>query len=865
MSEDRWILMSTEHIPEVSNGMDLVFLGEQSGDIRKIRKLGLYPFFYTYMTEDEMLLDPYIREIFLKKKAEDDYVWKKNIHSVERVMMKHPITLEMVEVSKVTANTIWDLYNTRDGNGLANLIPDQFIFNHNHRYADYFLDHYGFVMGMPYSVSKNGHIITMLKEKHDDEIQAVIDKIKVPKYLEHALNEKLMDLFFTGFPDMDKHIMAIDIEVDNDYKRAINPFAARYPISSIGIYAKTFSKVVALSDSVRAKNYKYDMPEDINLQIVESEKILLDICLAIIIKRPEKFIITFNGDKFDIPYMCTRANLLGLFKWNAEIWGRWDHRRETVIKGIKNKFLVDLYPFFSNPSIKNYTFKSKYVRNGLDDITEALLGVSKYKFEGKINQLNANELGYYNYIDAKRTYELCTFNGGIVFDLIFMFMRISGKTFENIHRRKISAVLHGAMNTIMYNAGIMQPNRTLLAKLGQVASKSIIKGKSYKGAYVFDPHELESIGWHEDVVCIDFASLYPSEIKQRNLCFSTVNCEHESCKENMMPDLPHHVCTKREGFISSLIGFIRDIRVMYFKEKAGENPVFSIVEQTLKVLINAGYGVLGNEAFPYYASPIAEGTTAYGRRDIKKVEAYCKEHGVRVIYGDTDSIFLVGASDEFLEKLFEWVQEELSLEMGIDYKGNYMLIHAKKNYIIDNGGKAVIKGMTGKKSNTPLFVRNCFSEVIDIMKKRYKDYDIMKRNITNKVDEYVVRLYERQFIATDLKKTVKLGEDLFRYKVKGQHVRAAESLAGYLREKIKDKANRIPDHLIVPKDTYIDFVLHNGNNPVPLEMMSDVDRVDIKYYQKALVNSLAQVLTPLKIDLEQFLVDKNQSTLNDWF
>jgi len=864
MSEEKWVLMSTEHIPEVSNGMDLIFLSEESGDMKRIRKLGLYPFFYTYMTEEEMLNDPYVQEIFLKKKNDDEYTWKKNILSVERVEMKHPITLKITEVSKVTANTVWDLYNTRDGTGLANIIPDQFIFNHNHRYADYFLDHFGLVMGMPYSIAKSGEV-TMLKEKHSKGIQEVIDKIKVPKYLEYALNEKLMDLFFTGFPDMSDHIMAIDIEVDNDYKRAINPFAARYPISSIGIYAKKFSKVVALSDSVRAKSYQYDMPEDINLQIVESEKVLLDICLSIIIKRPENFIITFNGDKFDIPYMCTRANLLSLHKWNREIWGRWDHRKNTVIKGIKNKFLVDLYPFFSNPSIKNYTFKSKYVRNSLDNITEALLGVSKYKFEGRINQLNANELAYYNYIDAKRTYELCTFNNGIVFDLIFMFMRISGKTFENIHRRKISAVLHGVMNTIMYNAGIMQPNRSLLAKLGQVASKSIIAGKSYKGAYVFDPYKLKSIGWWNKVVCIDFASLYPSEIKQRNLCFSTVNCEHETCKKNKMPGLPHHVCVEREGFISSLIGFIRDIRVMYFKEKADENPIYSIVEQTLKVLINAGYGVLGNEAFPYYASPIAEGTTAYGRRDIKIVEKYCNDHGVRVIYGDTDSIFLVNASDEFLETLFKWVKEELSLEMGIDYKGEWMLIHAKKNYLIDNEGTVVVRGMTGKKSNTPMFVRNCFSDVISIMKEGYTDTDKMKDSISKKVDEYVIKLYDKEFNPLDLKKTVKLGDDLFRYKVKGQHVRAAESLAQYLRSKIKDKANRVPDHLIVPKDTYIDFVLHTGNNPVPLEMMSNVDGVDIKYYQKALISSMSQILIPLKIKLDQFLTDKRMQSLDDWF
>ena len=333
-----------------------------------------------------------------------------------------------------------------------------------------------------------------------------------------------------------------------------------------------------------------------------------------------------------------------------------------------------------------------------------------------------------------------------------------------------------------------------------------------------------------------------------------------------MPDLPHYVCTKREGILSTLIGFIRDIRVDYFKKHKKDNSVFGIVEQTLKVFINAGYGVFGSEMFQYYTAPIAEGTTAYGRRDINKVKDYCEERNVKVLYGDTDSLFIYRASDKFLEKLFAWVKEELNLEMGVDYSGKFMLIHEKKNYIIDDGGTLIIKGLTGKKSNTPVYIRKCFSDVTSIIKEHSNDVEVMKTAIINVVSEYARRLDFREFDPLQMKITVKLGNDIGQYKVDGRHVKAARKLVTYLRDKIDDKS--LPDYIIVPKDTYIDFVIERDGKKVeatPIEMLETNENIDTGYYKERLVKSMSQVLKPLNIPLDQFLIDHLQNTLDGWF
>lgn len=867
--ENRWILMGTEKIHDNYNQLMGIFMNEYSGKIKKIRLEGTSPYCYTLLTEDELKNISMIKENFMNKNG-----WKDNILGMERIKKRYPTTQEIVEVTKIYGKTTWDLHSPHNKSGIADMIPDKLVFNKNHIFYDYFLNEYGLIMGMSYKIDDNN--FSMIVDKPTNEIMEIVNKMNIPKYMKKTLIDKLLPLFFTKFPDITNHILAIDIEVDNDYKQALNPFLAKYPISSVSLYSKDYQMVYVLSDEVRKKNYEYTLPENINIVICMSEGELIKRALNDIINRREKGIVTFNGDGFDIPYLMCRAHNLNIHEFDRNIWGRYDFKKNTAIKGIRGKFLIDLMQFFKNPSIKNYSFPNKYVRNSLDEICGGLLGESKYKFEGRINQLNANELAYYNYIDTVRTFELMIFNDCVVPNIWFMFMRLSGRTFEDVHRRQISSILTGLINNVLFDTNTLQPNKVILSELGDIESKSIIDGKKFEGAKVFDPHELNSVGmWVIDddnkkntkaITCVDFASLYPSEIKMRNLSFDTVNCNHDECMNNKMPDLPHHVCISRTGILSILIGFIRDLRVSYFKKHKKENTVFGIVEQTLKVLINAGYGIMGSDKFIYYCAPIAEGTTAYGRYDIGRVEKFCVENGVKILAGDTDSVFLYKADEKFLQDLFAWVNDNLELEMGIDYRGDFMIIHEKKNYIIDNEGKTIIKGMTGKKTNTPAYIRNCFSDVTEIIREYYNDVPKMKKIIINKINEYVRNLDHRKFDPYLMKKTVKLGKNINEYDTEGQHVKAAKKLAKYIRSKIDDKT--ISDNIIVPKDTYIDFVIEKsetGRTPTPLIMIENNNSVDIKYYKDTLVKTLSQILKPLKIDLNQFLIDHRQSNLDEWF
>ncbi|MBI3116905.1 MAG: ribonuclease H-like domain-containing protein, partial [Thaumarchaeota archaeon] len=89
-------------------------------------------------------------------------------------------------------------------------------------------------------------------------------------------------------------------------------------------------------------------------------------------------------------------------------------------------------------------------------------------------------------------------------------------------------------------------------------------------------------------------SLYPSIIKVHNLSYETVNCPHEECRTNIVPDTTHWVCTKRKGITSLVVGSLRDLRVSHYKQLAKDaklskedRELYNVASQGLKVILNA--------------------------------------------------------------------------------------------------------------------------------------------------------------------------------------------------------------------------------------------------------------------------------------
>ena len=65
--------------------------------------------------------------------------------------------------------------------------------------------------------------------------------------------------------------------------------------------------------------------------------------------------------------------------------------------------------------------------------------------------------------------------------------------------------------------------------------------------------------------------------------------------------------------------------------------------------MNSFFGVLGNQNCRFYNAKIANAITAFGRFFLNLTTKKVEEMGYKVIYGDTDSIFVVSNSKNYEE------------------------------------------------------------------------------------------------------------------------------------------------------------------------------------------------------------------------
>lgn len=243
-----------------------------------------------------------------------------------------------------------------------------------------------------------------------------------------------------------------------------------------------------------------------------------------------------------------------------------------------------------------------------------------------------------------------------------------------------------------------------------IPERKEIVHESYKGAIVKEPIP----GIHENVAVIDFKSMYPSLMIKHNISFDTITKNGEKA-----PGLDFGF-SKEQGFLpmalKELIKERDTIReaMKNFDKESTEFKVLDSRQRVIKVITNAIYGYTGWSGARWYSREVAEATTAWGRATITSSIEKAKEIGLKVIYSDTDSIF-VNYDEEKVQSFLDWVKMELGLEAKIDkiYR-RVLFTEAKKKYAgIREDGKLEIVGLEAVRGDWSSIAKEVQSKVIE--------------------------------------------------------------------------------------------------------------------------------------------------------
>src|SRR5918911_2185881 len=595
----------------------------------------------------------------------------------------------------------------------------------------------------------------------------------------HQYITQWAELLNQPIPDLRR--ISVDIEVESEEGRMPTPRDHDRRVIAVGFFASDgFKKVLILKQD---HSIDPDTPLIPETELCHTEKELLQKAFKIISSYP--IIITYNGDDFDMPYLYARSQDPRIDPINKMIISKNEIpiiiKRETFIKRgsqaepvqIRHGLHIDLFRTFQNRSVQIYAFSHKYSEYTLNAICEALLNDSKIEFEGDIGELPIQKLAQYCIKDAELTFKLTSFNDNLLMKLLVVIARISRLSIDDIARFGVNQWIRGMLYYEHRHRNILIPRRDELQAKGSASTTAIIKEKKYRGGLVVEP----VLGIHFGVIVVDFASLYPSIIKVHNISYETVNCIHQSCKNDPTQQIPgttHWICKEKSGLTSLLIGSLRDLRVNYYKylskNKAlpsEERQLYNVVSQAIKVILNASYGVMGAEIFPLYCLPVADVTAAIGRTTTTKTIEKCKEIGIDVVYGDTDSLFLKNPSNTQVDQISAWARSNLGVDLEIDKQYRYVVFsELKKNYLgVLSDRTGDVKGLTGKKSHTPPFIRHAFYNILDILSKvnSEKDFESAKEKIKKIIQENARNLESRKIPHSDLSFNVMVNKSPAKY------------------------------------------------------------------------------------------------------
>ena len=760
-----------------------------------------------------------------------------------------------IDVSKILVQDPLAIGGTQTSKSIRNLID---TWESDIKYYESYLYDSSLIVGKYYKI-ENDVVVP-----YDLEIS---DETKLS--LKSMLLDKQSDTNLPDTKQFDEHVsqwanllnqpipkikrISLDIEVESEIGRIPDPKIAEKRITAVGFEGSDGLKQVFVLRKSGIEEGVNELLPGVKIVFYEETKEKEMILDTFELMKKYPLLITYNGDGFDLPYLYNRASRLGIDRQKNPLYMMRDSA--TLTDGVH----LDLYRTMSNRAFQIYAFGQKYSDFSLNSVSKGLLGEEKIDYGVELNDLTLYQTATYCQNDARLTYNLTGFNNDLLMNLLIVISRIARMPIDDISRMGVSQWIRSLLYYEHRQNGILIPRRQELDnRSSNVVNEAIIKDKKFRGGLVVEPVE----GIHFDVTVMDFASLYPSIIKVKNLSYETVRCSHDACKKNTIPQTNHWVCTKKNGLTSVLIGSLRDLRVNYYKNMAKndtltveEKQLFTVVSQALKVILNASYGVMGAEIFPLYFLPAAEATTATGRHIIMDTIDKCKESGIDVLYGDTDSLFVKKPTSKQIEDIITKAKMDHNVELEIEKEYRYVVLSGrKKNYLgVTKNGKVDVKGLTGKKSHTPPFIKTLFYELLDILSeiKTAEEFKRAKNKISDKITECARKVQAKEIPLQDLAFNVMISKAPRDYtKTVPQHIRAAKQLESIREIKKGDIIS------------YIKILNKPGVRPIEMARKSEIDT---SKYMEFMESTLDQLTSSMDLDFDTILGKPKQTGLEQFF
>ncbi|NNG27930.1 MAG: DNA polymerase II [Ignavibacteriaceae bacterium] len=537
-----------------------------------------------------------------------------------------------------------------------------------------------------------------------------------------------------------------------------------------------------------------------NFYLFKTEKELVQNFIKWFNKTDPDIIIGWHVIGFDLMFLESKCNEFQIPFNIARGKGRVSLRSrkpQGYFASISGRVVID-----GPPALRSSFFTFEDFR--LETVAQELLAEGKTikPDQNKVEEIerlykeDIAALGEYNLKDA---------------ELVTNIFRKSGLIDLSVRRSQLSGMLMDALG--MMTAAFDHFYLPKLHRAGYVAPnvKDLTTSEHAAGGYVMEPEP----GIYNDVVVLDFKSLYPTIIQTfkidplarlhpDNETIETLNGYKFSGVEHILPD------------------FIDELMEQRSAAKRNKDKQLS---QAIKILMNSFYGVMGSFGCRFYHPHLPTAITGTGHRLLLGSKDYLKENGYEVVYGDTDSLFVQLKKDEgkqalhsgmrIADDLNNYWNEKIYSEYGLT---SHLEIEFEKYY-----RKFIITPARGSESGAK---KRYAGLVIDNGKEKieFVGLEFVRSDWTRLAKEFQVELYTKVFNEEEV-------EDWIREIVKKVKAGEYDEKLVYrkrLRKDVDDYTKNIPQHVkaarLLPEAVGTVYYVITKRGPIPIELKhNDID------------------------------------------
>jgi DNA polymerase elongation subunit (family B) len=339
---------------------------------------------------------------------------------------------------------------------------------------------------------------------------------------------------------------------------------------------------------------------------------------------------------------------------------------------------------------------------------------------------------------------------------IFEMSRFSRLTLQKIARSSPGSAMSAMEDETALKMGYAIPRSK--GQAPEIKSLGVLLSVD-QGGLSFRP----PVGVFENVVELDFRSLYPNLMRLHNISGETINCH--CCRDfpRVVPATPYYTCRKRKGIVGETISLLLDRRdelkeILKNPDLTDEEKkAFSLRASALKWALVTSFGYTGYKHAKYGKREAHEAITAHGREALSVAKEIAEDNGYVFLHGLTDSLWLMGdTSPEKINHLTKCITERVGIlileEATYSYivfpksKLNEEISVATRYFARDINGGVKVRGMMIRKRDTPKFVKEFQENLLEIFSKIsevseiHKSYDKFQSLLL----EYENRLFKEK-------------------------------------------------------------------------------------------------------------------------